>query len=277
LVYGDLALRQFGDLDILVHKDDVLRVKDLLVSCGYRPLFRLPNREEALFFRWEYPFVSGGGEVFVDLHWGMTPGYFAGVVDSELQWERLERLSLEGQPILTLSAPDLFLHLCMHGAKHHWGRLDWICDLAQLIHHGKEMDWCWIMEQSHRCGSKRMTCLGMFLAHALFGVHVPQEARREVRRDKRLEPLAEKVYSRLFQKADGRNLLLEEIRFYLRTMDRSRDRIRYCLDRLIKPTPWSVESLCLPSSLYFLYYFLRPLQLIRQYGFRQSYSESIPK
>ena len=34
--YGNLALRQFCDLDILIHKQDALRVKSLLLNQGYR-------------------------------------------------------------------------------------------------------------------------------------------------------------------------------------------------------------------------------------------------
>jgi len=181
----------------------------------------------------------------------------------------LEHLNLEGHTISTLSKSDLFLHLCMHGAKHHWQRLDWICDLAELIRSGKEMDWCGIMEQSQTFASKRMTCLGMCLAQMLLGVDVPEKVQREVQIDKRVEPLAEQVHRRLFQQADPRNLVLEEITFYLRTLDRWRDKIRYCLDRLFNPPPWSMGSLSLPPSLHFLYYFLRPLQLLKQYGFRR--------
>ena len=72
-------------------------------------------------------------------------------------------------------------------------------------------------------------------------------------------------------------LLFEEIAFYLRTMDRLRDRIGYCMDRVTHPTAWSVGSLSLPSSLKFLHFFHRPLQLLKQYGFKQGYSESLPK
>jgi Uncharacterised nucleotidyltransferase len=35
-VYGNLSLRQFGDLDIFVHKEDIARAARLLVSQGYR-------------------------------------------------------------------------------------------------------------------------------------------------------------------------------------------------------------------------------------------------
>ncbi|MFX0202085.1 MAG: nucleotidyltransferase family protein, partial [Candidatus Hodarchaeota archaeon] len=34
-VYGDLSLREFSDLDILIHKGDFMNVKNLLLSEGY--------------------------------------------------------------------------------------------------------------------------------------------------------------------------------------------------------------------------------------------------
>ena len=37
LLYGDLSLRQFDDIDILVHKENVLKAKEILVAYGYRP------------------------------------------------------------------------------------------------------------------------------------------------------------------------------------------------------------------------------------------------
>lgn len=37
--YGDLAWRQFSDLDILVHKQDFLKAKDLLIRHGYHHLY----------------------------------------------------------------------------------------------------------------------------------------------------------------------------------------------------------------------------------------------
>ena len=48
-VYGDLALRQFSDLDILVQKQDIPKAKDLLISNGYRWLSELnPTQQTGL-------------------------------------------------------------------------------------------------------------------------------------------------------------------------------------------------------------------------------------
>src|SRR5262249_1255026 len=42
-VYGDLALREFSDLDIIVHEADVNEAENTLTSCGYRAAFQ--NRD----------------------------------------------------------------------------------------------------------------------------------------------------------------------------------------------------------------------------------------
>ena len=37
--YKNLTLRQFDDLDIYIYKNDVLKVKEILISKGYKPQF----------------------------------------------------------------------------------------------------------------------------------------------------------------------------------------------------------------------------------------------
>jgi adenylate cyclase class IV len=60
LAYGNLALREFGDLDVLVRTQDVLRAKELLASFGYRPAYRLTRAQEAAYIRYgdQYPYVT---------------------------------------------------------------------------------------------------------------------------------------------------------------------------------------------------------------------------
>ena len=44
---GNLALRQFADLDILVRKHDAPRAKEVFISAGYRSEYRLTRTQEA--------------------------------------------------------------------------------------------------------------------------------------------------------------------------------------------------------------------------------------
>lgn len=269
-LYGDLALRQFGDLDILVRKKDVLKATELLVASGYRPLFPLPARQEAIFWRGEHTFALDSGRVLVDLHWDVNKGFFSSAPDQAVLWERIERTSLEGRSILGLSREDLFMRLCMHGAKHNWDRLDWICDIAEYVRVHGETDWHQILEQAGEQGSKRMISLALFLAHSLLGAELPEEVRKEVRADRVIKSLADQVHGNLFQEAGDRRGFVEKRLFYLRSMDRLRDRIGHLFDRVMTPTPWMWELVRLPSALFFLYFLIRPLQLVGRHGLRRS-------
>src|SRR5262245_35525258 len=58
--YGDVSLRQFADLDLILHKKDVLRAKQLLVARGWRPEFELTRAQESAFLEhyYDYAFVK---------------------------------------------------------------------------------------------------------------------------------------------------------------------------------------------------------------------------
>jgi len=263
--YGDLALRQFGDLDILVHTREVLKAVDLLMSHGYQPIFPLPARREVILQRGEYAFLLASGEVFVDLHWAATQ-HDLFPHDLEMLQGRLQPVSLDAHTILTLSWQDQLILLCIHGAKHNWRRLIWICDVAELLRIHSEIDGRRLMEDAQRLGTKRMVALGLFLASNLLGAPIPENLRVELQADKVVASLGGQVHSRLFQEKDDRKIPSEDPIFYARTMDRMRDRIRFCLERLVTPTPWVLAHVRLPYALFFLYYLVRPLQLAKIYG-----------
>ena len=78
--YGNLTLREFHDLDLLVHPADVVRAKDILQRAGYTlwtPV--LGDSEQALLqsnnrqLRFTHP-VRG---TTVDLHWGLLHEMFS--------------------------------------------------------------------------------------------------------------------------------------------------------------------------------------------------------
>jgi hypothetical protein len=97
VAYGNLALREFADLDILIRKQDVQRAKELLTSAGYRPEDRLTRAQEAALLRntHEHAFRRDD-KGLVDLHWGVVERHFSFPLDPERLWERLERVSLGG-------------------------------------------------------------------------------------------------------------------------------------------------------------------------------------
>src|SRR5437867_2636917 len=72
-VYGNIALRQFCDLDLLVHTNEVSKTKDLLISQGYRPEVNLTQAREAAFLRYQSELLFRRGKVVVEIQWRIAP------------------------------------------------------------------------------------------------------------------------------------------------------------------------------------------------------------
>jgi hypothetical protein len=159
LAYGNVALRQFGDLDLLVRPQDADRARALLWAQGYRwrdghPPARFPRLLKV------YELLSADAQVLVELHWALTSATFFFPLNPASLWTRLETVSLLGTPVRSLAPEDLLLILCVHGAKHFWSRLGWICDVAAVLRVAPQLDWERCLAQASRLGGKRMLALG---------------------------------------------------------------------------------------------------------------------
>src|SRR4029077_11924947 len=76
-IYGNLALRQFSDLDILVRSTDVWRATALLVAAGFAPHFVIPEEKRTAFIRLSYvQFFDRPDGPVIELHWGVAPRFF---------------------------------------------------------------------------------------------------------------------------------------------------------------------------------------------------------
>src|SRR5438128_6595765 len=111
----------------------------------------------------------------VEIHWAFTPRYLPIPLDLERLWERLESVSLVNTSVRVFPPEDLLLILCIHGSKDLWRRLQWICDIAELIHTYPKLNWERVVAQAKALGSERMLLLGLSLASELLGTPLPEE------------------------------------------------------------------------------------------------------
>ncbi len=267
--YGQLVLRQFCDLDILIHERDILRTKNLLVAQGYQLHGQLD---------WEYHFVHEDSKVSVDLHWGITQKERPFLLNFERLWSRHELVSLGSTKVVSFQREDLLLILCVQVTKDCWQwqeQLAKVCDIAEVIRVYQDIDWNCVMEQAHTLGSERMLLLGLLLAHDLLGTALPEEVWQMIQVHPIVETLAKQVCERLFipdySRTDrpSKYLDLEKNLFYFRVRERWQDRVPYVLHLVhvaIAPTIEDREFLPLPASLSFLYYLVRPIRAIAKYG-----------
>lgn len=264
LAYGNLAAREFGDLDILVSAEDVPRVGAILAADRYRRL--LPPAREAAFLRYHYEhvFVRPTENVAVEVHWRLAPRYLAYGFDEPRWWQSLQPLRVLSRTVHTFGVEDLLLILCTHAAKDCWRRLAWISDVAHLVSVHKDLDWQHVRARAKRCGMARVLRLGLMLAAEIGGVILPEVIRKELEPDRNVRGIASEVAARIFEPQHVDTWRQHALQMRMR--ERVHDRVRGGLDLLLTPTvaEW---SLCpLPEPLAFLYHALRPVRLSWELG-----------
>ena len=173
--------------------------------------------------------------------------------------------------IPTLPMERLLPLLCVHGSKHCWDRLSWICDVAELVAKYPKADLEVLIDEAGNQGVKRMLFLGLTLAHEILNTDLPVGILDEMRRDTNTRRLAETVAERLFSEPylplKGR----ERMAFHSMMVERKRDKLKNTLEygfKTITPNVRDLAAVTLPGSLSHLYYLVRPIRLLARYGIR---------
>ncbi|HZG54598.1 MAG TPA: nucleotidyltransferase family protein [Pyrinomonadaceae bacterium] len=263
LAYGNIALRHFGDLDILVRPRDVLRVMRLLVAEGYTLHPPLNDVQQALMLRTQcnLPFTRDAHRLIVEIHWRVSARLFSSPLDEDALWENPRHVAFEGTQVNALAPEDLLLSLCVHGAKHLWERLSWIADIAQLLEVHPDLNWEGLLERARRTGTERMLLLGLHVAHDLLGARVPAQVGERMQADREIVRLADQIYARLFGGEHEAGGMSGYFMFQLKARRRLRDKLNYCR-YVVSPTEEDLTLLPLPAPLSFIYYLLRPLRML---------------
>ena len=266
LAYGEVGLRQAGDIDVLIHPDDFKRTKELLESLGYQMHPKLTAAQQAshLAFHCEIQFVRDDWFTVVDLHWGLSPRSFVFGLSEDEVMSRLQTVSLAGSEVKTFSNEDLILYQSMHGAKHLWRRLEWIASLAELVRSLERSSWSEVVERAVKVRATRILALGLRLAEN-FGVDLPEQVLKTLDGQDHMKKFAAKIWSemfttKIFAESTETNL------FNLKIMDRRRDALTSTLRAIFVPTLSDWEALSLPEAMHPLYYALRPIRLAKNYS-----------
>lgn len=264
--YGNPAYRRFMDLDVMVRKVDVPHAASVLIEAGYVAGKDWTDTQQDLLLRTQHnlQFTGEEGRLVVELHWEVASGLFARSVQAEALWARLVPMTLDNLVLKTLAPEDLLLALCVHGSKHLWERLSWVCDVAEVLRSHSDINWDVVWERAGRGENRRMLALGLSLTHRLFDTPLPQAIQAKLVGDGSVNLLVADTCKRVFNRGEEELISVSEnFRFNLRLRDSWWARMRY-FRLILRPTDADVSSVSLPGGLGFGYYLLRPFRFLRQ-------------
>jgi hypothetical protein len=259
--YGDVSLRAYADLDLLVREEDLDAGIRALQEAGLTPEPTHWALPEELLRRWSsaVPFFTDDGSS-VELHWHLADPFWQSRLGTPGLFGRAHPRDWMGRPVLWLTPEDQLLVLSLHAARHGWSRLIWICDLAETLR-SEPVDWGVLLPRAAGAGALRILHLGVRLARTLLGAPVDAPVMGRFPADPGVARLEEHV---LRVSGGEEASALSEFLVHVRSRDTLQDQWTFFFGSLLTP---STEDLLtgpgrMPASAYPLW---RPLRLARKY------------
>jgi len=263
MAYGNIALREFTDLDLLVKQCDVSKACDALVREGYQLRFHIVSDSDAALLRSgnrQLDFFNSGRGTLVDLHWSALHQMFPFQLPVDQLFECAQVEHDEGISFLSLSPEHLLLYLCAHGTKHCWLNLRWLCDVACHVRTAQGLDWEVCIHWAEAANCDLVLKHSLLLLRQVLGLELPSAVRNYCDTVK-ARALADAARSFLFR--EGSHLGYgEALRYHLAFAKSWRDRGRLVRERIFAPAEPDWQEIRLPRSLHFLYYAVRPARLL---------------
>lgn len=205
-LFGNFAMRQFGDLDILVRPSDARLATDALVAAGL-------TRVRAIDERWE-PYLhqvrhslelrDRPARVVIELHWSVADRFLGMDLDVDWLLSGTTTIDLIGRATAVMQGERLLLALCLHGAKHLWERAVWLAEIGELVARSGAIDWTAAFSRADQTGCGRIVRSALHLVRELVGVAPPAPYDRELNADRGALRLASLLADRMRSSARDR-------------------------------------------------------------------------
>jgi len=267
LAYGDLSLRQFTDLDIVVHESDVWRTWDVLTRHGYvaedeggsiterRPL--PPSGRHWTFKR--------KNRLTLEIHWRFSEKSFGPQLEPADVWSGVRLSTVSGRSVHVIPTEQMLLLLSTHLASHLWRRLNWISDITAIVNSKPDIDWELLLRTAQRVGCERILSVSLLLSKNLLGSPLPRHVEERFAKDKVSRVIVREVSDGLFAETKPEFWSTDCARYAIIRRERRKDRFQAFITQVVRkvslrPTRVDVESLRLPAGWSFLYYITRPMR-----------------
>ena len=254
-VFGDLGLREFRDLDLLIRDGDLPQAIKFLHGRGYARAGMLTAAQFDLIHR-----IQGQEILFkpnaaaVEPHTRLTPMKMALDIDYDGLWRRATPMEVCGRDLLTFAPEDAFVVLAIHGGKELWWDIKWACDVADFIAAYPRLDWNEIVQRAAAQGCRRMLLVATSLARNYLGAKIPESIIAAEKADPVVAQIIDRIIARWELDDPGgppsnKTLSMDRLRLH----DGLFRRTGYVMRTLFLPGPQHITLAALPRFLSFAY------------------------
>jgi hypothetical protein len=265
--YGNPALRQFDDLDIVVPQRCMAAAHDEMIALGYESKAArwrcAPMNARAI--PGEYVFIRMADGCMAELHTEMTLRHFPLRPDVEAMIRRCGRITMNGREVPAFASGDELLMLAVHGAKDFWARLIWVADFAEIASYSADISWGRVLAEARRLKLTRMLKLGLWLAHEILGAELRKEIAAMMETDRAVARMGRGIRAGFIEGKESPEGILRRSLYRIRMTESFGDGLRYWARLSTAPAEEDWSMVNVPKPLAASYSFLRPLRLWRKY------------
>ncbi len=265
IAYGDISMRQFGDLDIFIKRQDFRTVAAEMQKRGYTPLYPIEEYtgDKVLFeLNNDCPFYDKRS-LAVEIHWDFFKKL--SLPTAKLHpWEHTRTVTLNRHSVTTLSNETHLLYHALHGSKHLWERFIWIVDIDRFIRNVPEIDWNKVLRMSEALGARKMFLLGPALATHYLGTPLPKQI-QHLCQEADLEAFISFVDSELHSRTPTPEESLVKWKKVIALRDTLYFKTTTVLEFLLRPGINERRMIILPDKWFWLYWFLRPIGMVYRF------------
>lgn len=258
-LYGSLAGRSAGDIDLLVAEADFDPSVTLLTEHGYELKEIYPPSLQASLW-------NAQRRVSIDLHWGVPPARFG--FNTAPLWQQSQRLNVLGTAVSTLSPEHALLVLAINIVKEPWPPpMHQLVDFAHVVNCRDTLDWDAVLRAAKELGCQRILAVTLMVIHRLWRIEPPFPLGRLHPAPMRLAQCADEILVQLHQAApnDGTprpRIFRRWVEYHGQLQDDFTSRIALMLRRVLEPTEADRAWLPLPESLVLFYWVVRPIRVL---------------
>ncbi len=265
--YGDITLRQYGDLDILIQNKNKEKMLTLLKKEGYEPEIKLLDSRKETFLNAVnvLGFKSPSEDTFIEVHWELLSKNYAIHWEEKELWKNADSLQINTHTLNTLCFEDTLLYLCTHGSKHLFERLSWVCDIDRTVRSNKDIDWETLFYTSDALGITRMLLLSLHLAQKLLDLPLAMLVEEKLHQDKTVKKLANSILSLHFSIDGTQGKSYSTFKLLSDMRKTPFEKIRFIYFALFSAKFDDFKFIQLPPYLAFLYPIIRPIRLALKY------------
>lgn len=267
VVYPDIGLRRMVDIDLLVKKEELAVADAAMTELGYSTVHSLKSQQWHREHHFHLaPYRHSRKPAVVEIHWNIS----GNTRDTDINewWTRALRKDLMGYQILVPSPEDMLIHLSIHLFNHGYDNgyvLRCMCDVFRTLrHYATAIDWALLRKEIAEQGIEKKVHSVLHLARKLYSpvddFHIPISLDQADHRFLRV------LESSLFVKSGNEPINSHLLRSMM--IENFCNKIRYLLSRIfLSRLRMSERYPGVPfAMMIFLYYLVRPFQLLARYG-----------